>query len=295
MICTKCNGDFSTKQNRLRHEKKCKQWYCHHCDKIFNSRSSYDRHVKAQSTDIIKFYKINYAQKDIIDKQLASTESKIKKLSNDNQSLTTKNSTLLSENKTLKEHNDDLEQQLEDSKYVPGVYTNTIKYLNKMCDLSPQLSSLNDYSVIKDSLSTKLFIEKIIDEFEQQQLSSYIGNIIVDHYKKTKNQSMWVTDITRLTLYIMNKDEPSKWCVDNKGIIVKQYVIKPLLRYITKLLQKYNIDLDNRLNTHQNNLKKTKEINSIRVTIDKIINKINKFADNDIIIKYIAPFFKLNR
>ena len=107
-------------------------------------------------------------------------------------------------------------------------------------------------------------------------------------------QSIWVSDITRLTYIIKETSQStiSQWYYDYKGHKTKIYIIDPLLQYIKNYCLKYieknklfydNFDkiADQCLINYEKN----------KIILGVIITEIdNENLANDI-IRYIAPYF----
>ena len=120
-------------------------------------------------------------------------------------------------------------------------------------------------------------------------LSDYI--IKVYTHKEPKNQSIWTTDISRLTYIISqatcstnslsescnNANDESIWSYDKKGSKTKKIIIEPALQYIRKEL--YNYCQKKGGTTKAHILKKMIAANSIILSIDngELLGKINKY------------------
>jgi hypothetical protein len=166
-----------------------------------------------------------------------------------------------------------------------------------------------------DKLTTE---EKMIKEFKLNKLHKYLGNIIIDTYKDAENpenQSVWTSDLSRLSFVIMSKMSTGKkeWVVDKNGIKVTNLIINPLLSKTSKTLSTYiekceelsrgealNPDYD----SDDSNYSKSDKYNKSRMydedlvkemsTAKKIMDVIEQGELHTQILKFICPFFKLD-
>lgn len=104
---------------------------------------------------------------------------------------------------------------------------------------------MDDDSDKEDSTDTEniAFVDKIIFKYTRGNLIKYIGNIIVSFYKKEDDipaQTFWCSDVPRLKFLvrILTISAGKKWFADSAGLLVTKDVVRPLLEYIIKCIQK---------------------------------------------------------
>lgn len=168
----------------------------------------------------------------------------------------------------------------------------TINYFNFICanyQDSPALEGKLSYANMIEAKTLKL-IDVISMYFYDNKLVSFLGDYIIRLYKKEepKNQSMWSTDISRLTYIIREscKVNGNTWSYDKKGIKTKKIVIEPALNFIRESLVKFC--QDNGGKTEANILKQMIAANGTIQLID----------DGDLatdIVRYIASEFAVTQ
>jgi len=297
--CTVCNYETHDKSNFSKHSKSQKhikkvnestkfahvipnmsiyntanQSKCQYCDKLFSNSSSLARHKNTCSEK-----KINELQ----------TNHKINDLSN-------KLDNVNGLNKKLEEEVKYLKSLIASAGGVIKTSVSALAYVAKNYDGAPALKKLKDYSYIKDREDEDDefdLMETLIYKYNNQILHEYLGNIIVDAYKKQDptKQSIWNSDTTRLTYVIRELiDKKPDWSVDKKGIKTTKYIITPLLEFVERQASIYLdeipqilIECPEKLITLNDNTRSASEI---------IANIYNKMLANQV-LKYIAPHFYL--
>jgi hypothetical protein len=115
-----------------------------------------------------------------------------------------------------------------------------------------------------------------------------LGDLLISIYKKVnpKEQSILNSDCARLS-YIIRIIIGSKesWIMDKKGIKLKEFIINPLLEYVEKEIWSFledpkNVNVDN--------------VNKIG-NATKLLKSIKDFIICEELIKYLAPYFQINR
>lgn len=188
------------------------------------------------------------------------------------------------------------------------------------------ISNKNDnqsaFSFIKDNFTTAPPLEKIkVEEVSQLEfirdvlskengefelceilqhhvlhdtLEVYFSEFFLDKYleKDKKKQQLFVTDCSRLSYIVRDLvDKKAVWKRDNKGIIVADRLIHPILEYIKEHLSEY---------THRFLDKVFCNVQEKLDAVDKIhrLMTVTKHIDNGSlakkILKHLAPSFKLN-
>ncbi len=189
---------------------------------------------------------------------------------------------------------------------------NTMSYLLLNYNDAPGLAQLPDYSIMSRNIDS--LINDLIYYYKKNKLDKHIGDFIVQQYKKKEPglQSIWSSDVDRLNYFIRelindssinisiksakaSKDKNKfQWVIDKKGIKMTEYIIDPLLKYIstigTAYLQQKNKQINEGFDIH----KDAKLLEDIQIVAS--INcdiKNNTLSRN--INKYIAPHFYLDK
>jgi hypothetical protein len=198
---------------------------------------------------------------------------------------------------------------------------NTMSYLLLNYNNAPPLTQLSDYSIMSKNIDC--LMNDLIYYYKKNKLDKHIGDFIVQQYKKKEPelQSIWSSDVDRLNYFIrelINDSKPQKnqsiksdrmiksdsiidndnkkfqWVIDKKGIKMTEYIIDPLLKYIstigTAYLQQKNKQINEGFDIH----KDAKLLEDIQIVAS--INcdiKNNTLSKN--INKYIAPHFYLDK
>lgn len=141
-------------------------------------------------------------------------------------------------------------------------------------------------------------MQTLLTRFECGTFVEYIGNLIVNIYKKKDptEQSVWNSDSTRLTYLIKeiiseNADLESYWKIDKRGHTVQKYLIEPLLKKIAQMLIDHQLlILKTKVEKHpEGNYDSDEEdiIDSHKATTG-LIKKITKGSLSKKILKYIS-------
>jgi len=151
-----------------------------------------------------------------------------------------------------------------------------------------KFSKSNSIGIFGDLLeSKKLSLMQVLTMYnDDKRLVSFVGDYIIKYYKKkdASEQSMWSSDIARLT-YIISQacnKKGTSWRYDKKGQQIKQIIIEPALEYIRQYC--YNFCIHNGTNSETDILKQLMAANNIIALIDS-----GDLAKD--IIRYIAPEF----
>jgi hypothetical protein len=195
----------------------------------------------------------------------------------------------------ITEENKLLKKMLTTAGTVAQTSTSTLNYLMKNYKSAPILKKLDDYSIMYDLDDKMHFIRDIIFYHKTKDLYRYLGNFIIDNYKKEdpKEQALWNSDSSRLTYIIkdmINKKE--EWATDKKGVKTNEYIIEPMLKYIKDIMNEY---------VEEQQIKIKKETNvdnmiSINQELFIVVNLITCIENQTLafdIIRYIAPHFYL--
>ena len=190
----------------------------------------------------------------------------------------------------LKKENERLQKQVETYENMLKSITTpqTINYFNYICMNYPNTPALESApshdNMIEESMT---LIEVVSMYYYDDKLVSFLGDYVIGLYKKDKpmNQSIWTTDVSRLTYIISARCIQTKkniWSYDKKASKTKEIAIAPALQFIRDGL--YDYCQENGGNTEKHVLKYMIAAND---TIQLIDN--GKLASD--IAKYIAPKF----
>ena len=175
-------------------------------------------------------------------------------------------------------------------------FINAKSYLIKNYNNASPLIKLEDYSIIHSQNKKYTLIDTLIYHHSHKQLVKYLGDFIVKIYKKDNpsQQSVWTSDVSRMTYIIRNTiNNKNVWSMDNKGVNTKTYIIQPLIDYINTEIKTYIIGQEKEvLKPMSANVMEFLEKLGIAAIIMRIIDD-NSLSNE--VIKYIAPFFYLNK
>ncbi|QKF93728.1 zinc finger protein C2H2-type protein [Fadolivirus algeromassiliense] len=263
-ICNNCNELFSCRQSLSRHKNyRCKNSQLKH-------ETDKDKQIETLKQQLIEY------QQAMKDKEIEFLNKQVNKLNSEV---------------------NELKSFIRSGKYGNTTNYNISikKYVQQHYSDAPALEGVKDYA--KLTYDETDFIETIISKFNNDILHKYLGDFIIQYYKKDNpsEQSIWNSDVSRLT-YIIKElldNNQSIWNHDYKGVKTKNYVITPLLKYIRKSIDKYWID-----NIDTFKVLETRELVQLQENLI-ILQKVKKCIDNgllaDEIVKYIAPEFYLNK
>jgi len=173
----------------------------------------------------------------------------------------------------------------------------SLSYIVNNFKNAPVIETIDTKNInANDFKNNEKLVKNIIYHNKQKILHEYLGGFIVDIYKKEdpSEQSIWSTDHTRLN-YLLKElidDDSSDWIIDKAGIKAKKYLINPLLAYIKPLLSKFikkNAGMMKKMKTD----KYEETLDNIKIA-SEIIEKIDNNGLADDILKYIAPYLRLN-
>ena len=258
---------------------------CFKCKKIFSSAPSLSRH------------KNKYCKGKLID--MEEVKIQLEKEFEDR----LKHKELEIKNKYLEEQVKKLEAYINSGKAGPTYNVSIKKYIQQSYPDAPHLIKLDDYATFKekeyddddDKDDDKIFASTLIMYYKEKKLHHFLGNFIIKNYKKEdpKDQSLWNSDVSRLT-YIIKEllaNKKSCWNQDFQGLKTKSYIVDPFLKYISEYCTAY-IDMHKVLKTDINNT--INNALSLNI-ISNITNQINNGELANDILKYISPYFKINK
>jgi len=314
--CITCNYKTNLKANLDRHNNTSKHKKKKASDHIIISQNEHSsacdnccKNKKIEHELSILELKLKFAEKEInrLHDEIKKKDEIIKEKENE----------MKNNNKYLVEENEYKKLILEKLSFKSD--TSTIKYLNHHYKNAPILETIKDITKLINSDDKKL-CEKVLYAFEHQTLDKFIGDIIIEEYRKEDPSmiSFWNGDKNRLHCFI--REEVSGkiiWTVDNNGTKVKSIVIQPFIEFIKNKINIYNGQcykekdlLDDELIKYSKNDQATRDknidnIQSTKSKRDKLID-INRICSEllmtngikDIehkVLKYIAPYFHIDK
>jgi hypothetical protein len=172
--------------------------------------------------------------------------------------------------------------------------TSALNYIVQTFSNAPALEPLKNYSEIKNYAVIKNYCgdndlaRVLISLYSDGKLVNYLGDLLISIYKKDdpKEQSVWNSDCARLS-YIIRIIIGSKesWIMDKKGIKLKEFIINPLLEYVEKEIWMF---LEEPKNANIDNFSRIGNA-------AKLLKDIRNFVTCKELIKYLAPYFQINR
>jgi len=176
-----------------------------------------------------------------------------------------------------------------------------LSYLVQNSKKAPPLKALE-----KDEVKNILPIEKdyllekrILRFYKEGTLSKYIVTLIVMSCKKDNpiEQSMWNTDVTRVSYIIMDivSDKPT-WVRDKKGMMIIERIISPVLDQIReRLIQFGDVLKDMREKAKTvSDFEKIDEAQMMLICVTSLIDDDKRTKDlSNEIIRYMSPEFQL--
>jgi len=269
--CAFCNTTFNKKQSLSRHKNTCaeKQKLTNQIKELSgqleNIIKTKDDVIKTKD-DMIKI------KDDTIANEIARREEVVLLLTSETKNL----KTILSSAGTLVEKS-----------------MSNFNFLNTHYNEAPALTYVTDVPSLHVDLAEDKVANRIMNEYNNNTLTSFIGKLIVKHYKKKnpKEQSIWNSDNDRLTYMIRTilseKNNQNQWEVDKKGINTTLHIIQPILDHIKLHLKTYiqTCDAGSRRDSAETVLAISRRIE----TAYKIVIAIKKGEIANDILKYISP------
>lgn len=291
--------------------------YCKLCDYNTNEKFNFIRHLKSKRhvEKITKAELCNFQNKCIYCNNIysnASNLSKHQKLCDDKNLFELLNTKIISlENKINNKdgHKEEL-LELELQNKTDHILSLTSEINNLRSIINSNKTSLSAYNYINSNyinappleavtnvvalhyeMSSNEFVEHIISLYKKNALVQFIGDFIVENYKKEdpNNQSLWNSDTSRLTYIIRTllKNQKCLWMVDKKGIDTTNYLITPILKYIEEQLSKYISECD--VSNRQLSTTELLIINDKISTAYNLLQSINSTGTSESILRHIAP------
>lgn len=268
--CEICNYTTDKQHNYTRHINSSKhlekinateKHICKYCKKTFGSRQSKWTHEKKSCIKRLDPIQPNVQEVpldgNIVNSLLEQIKSKENMLMERDKRL---ENLLLEQSKERKEYMDVIKNTTKTTRKS----VSAMKYVVLNYGKAPPIEKLNDKKAIKlleyDGPIKMSAEEMMIHKFRYDLLHEYLGMIIIDEYKNSENpeyQSLWSSDITRLSFVIVQKisKEKNEWISDKSGVKIMDLIITPLLSNAKKILNEYtkkcaemNIKINKKLN-----------------------------------------------
>lgn len=257
------------------------------CGKKFEHQSSYSRHKK-NCTGLDVQGKL---------KEMTNEMKKIKEMTNEMNKLK-------KEVSDLKKIIDEKDKAATNNIVNSTVNSNNRNVYNLSVKSTVQKKYANASHFINDMNYAKLkyngyeLIDTLIYRFEDKTLCKYIGDYVINHYKKKNpsEQSMWSSDTSRLT-YLINElleNKKSVWNHDYKGVKVKELILMPLLNYIRNYVNE-QLDKMPTAKPKTDELNKAEAIMRRGMQIASIKSELEHDLFVDDLLKYITPYFAIDR
>jgi hypothetical protein len=256
---------------------------CNYCGGIFSKMFGLTRHKKVCVDKNSEIEKIKI-EAETAKKQVETITETTKKQVED----------LQKQIEYLKKQNDVLISKSNNGPNVTLIKTSSLNYVNNNYPNAPLLKAIDNFSFLHED--DEDFTDNVIYSQKKGKLDNFLSNIIYDNYKTTdpSEQQAWNTDPSRMT-YLVRELIAKKpnWCIDKKGIITSEKMVKPLLKYVKQDIKKYLEDAKEKMNELTGSetqliLKHMEIAASIVCDIDN-----STLADN--IIRKMAPKFYLNK
>ena len=290
-------------------------FYCKHCEYKTKDTSNYNRHIKSK-----KHLKKEYASVLIAPQnspKLPKTPQKSKFICDfcncdfsRNSNLTRHMKVCVTRGIELKKNTEEhemekLKMELDKYKEQSEKYKAETEYYRKLLDSYSSFAprTINSLTYIMNNYDKAPHIkaldvdnievfskDDIIYNYRHKKLYRFLGDLVLSVYKKDdpSKQSIWTTDTSRLTYIIRELMEKNytNWIIDKKGTRVKEYIIDPLMRNITKLLLTYqhNKTVDFKKYAQKHNI----DLLDNYKTISDIFEEIEHKTLSEKILKYIA-------
>ncbi len=297
MECVFCDYKSDRKYNIDKHIKACQYRIknrCLYCQNDFASSSSLSRHIKICNIRIDK------------EKELENEINKIKSSTE----ITLLKQKIVFYDELMEANKVKIDELESEAKYYKDLIigagnlahktVSAFGYVMKKYENAPCLTCLDDYKVIHPNMDDAGFVREISYSFEKKTLAAFIGNFIIQFYKKDDPsiQALWNSDTSRFTYFIKQLfNEKGFWKVDKKGITVKEIIIDPMIDYILNLIksQVQNICNFNKTNSAFLRCKEIEDNNKYLLKLTEIKQEIDLGNVSNDVLKYISPFFYLDR
>lgn len=280
-ICDPCNYETSNQSNFKKHnitnshiEKlmafKNRNFVCNYCEKALTSSSGLAKHHRV-----------------CIEKNQTLYEHK------HNQEMMGQKDDMIAQ---LKSENAHLKEIVKTAEKIVTSSVSAMTYALKNYNEAPLLKTIeNCEDINRKKDDAKKFVRILAYEYKNKHLDAYIGDYIVELYRKEDpaNQSIWNSDTNRMTYLIRGILANNKvdWKIDKKGVKTDELLIAPILDHIDKEIREYMSTLKIDYGSEMQIREAMELINNTSA----ITKSIEMKSLNKEILKYIAPYFYLNK
>lgn len=295
--------NLKEKQNN---DKKNKEIACLNCNRTFSQPSSFHRHKKNCDKDTIVQLKQDYKEKlKSYEEKIKITEfeykDKIQKYEIELVALKTENAALkdkVIDNKEMFKiivgENDYHKDLVNNAGTIVKTSVNALSYVASNYKEAPAIEKFSNFEILNKDKKYELY-EVVMFYFEQNNIGKFFGENIVHIYKKDDpcQQSIWNSDTTRYAYMIREIiNEKTTWSLDKGGHKVREYAVYPILQHVKKDLNGFVAKMSLKLLDPNANFEK---IQKQILLAHKIIEQIDNGTICQEIMKYISPFFFLNK
>jgi hypothetical protein len=310
-ICQTCNSSMRT-ENMDDFIKRCgfdklknvinadknisvKKYVCKYCNAEFAQHEGLSRHInhRCKLKDTKEGKLIELAKK----KNMESTSVETIKRETDRPS----DNVVLLEVINLASRLEKIETSLDSINKFNKIKSNIniFKYAAKTFKNSPSIMPISRKNII----DTLIHIQKIksdcpaekyiLREYKKKKLIDFIGNVMIQNYKKEnpKCQSLWVADREKLVFIIkIGKN----WIKDEEGIKTMSHIINPLCEEILEILKLYILEIDKKIikkEIDDDKCTKLKKEETIAFSARYLLTT-KKFRKK--VMKYIVPHFEFD-
>lgn len=299
--CGHCGKIYDLRNSLKKHEKKCKsrkkmleenvklkkKFICEFCGIFFDRKYNQERHTNACYKKKINDYEVKLKEKD---DKLREKDNRLE----EKDQMINFYKEVAQANKPTEAH---IKNDISDFTFINAHY----KKARPLRGLTyKKFVKRNKIQYIENNASyNDRLVWDILYCSDNGILDEYIGDVIKEIYKNNQNpdkQSVWSTDSARLKFVIKLKDLETgieRWAFDEKGKMTGEKIIKPVLKKIEDLLEDFiKFDCDIRKGR---TMKEKEEMVDNAIKCNEIIKKINTGTLTKDVLRYISPFFKVQK
>jgi hypothetical protein len=181
--------------------------------------------------------------------------------------------------------------------------SNVVKYVNQNYINAQPLEMLQSNQaknlLMAQNTKTHSVEELMIYYYDKHTLDKFIGKIIKSEYKKEdpETQQFWATDVSRLSFLVRRvmKENDKIWINDKKGIMIKKYIITPILIEVKAMIDKYEKYCKYRIEVEGFTmpLDELEKVGNNSIICEALSSELGGETIHDLVLKYITPCFQL--
>lgn len=261
LTCDFCNVVFSQISSLSRHKKTCSQkaqWVQEYEQKMSELKRACEERIREYTTRC-----------EILEEKVTSRDREIE---------------------NLRAYIDSFRNIAEGATEVSRVSSNALSYIVATFKNSPQFLTFANVQIIKTP-------EEMIYYYEKALLAKYVGDLIVQEYKKNnpEDQAMWNSDTSRQSYIVRDMSgESLEWLPDKKGIKVSRYAIHPILDHIKDAMKNYVLTMNEKMRDCISEIDISKHLTMMNVA-NSLITDIETGALDREVHKYIGSHFYLDK